>query len=958
MNKKVLTKILFVAIPMLFFSIHLTQAQVASPQNEQDKNNAKKEINLGNPSIINAKITDQSQGKIKVSFGLKNKSLVQPGIYYSLEILKKNGDFLESIYEKSYSEVIALGTDELANREIEFLPPAYLQGEYLLRVKLISAGGFVLDWSDLGQVNLSGTGDYLKIESSGCSIFPANSPDKFKDKTPVFQRGEEIMFRCKISNTFSENKTFFPKVDIRENFSEGKIIKSSDVPKIEVKAGGEYEFSYKIASSAYTQRQFLGFYLNNEKGELISNQIGRPLYFEGDQAAIINLRTDKDTYKKGDAADIYVNLASLNFSSDKDAKQDKNIYLKVEMENEKGEACIEPAIREGVFPPYDAAKPILIQGSVTNDCLNPKLKAGIEDDKGVALDKKEFDFKKSINANVDYQGDSVKKDSREQKPSGFDKDKWGRIILLLMGLVILFRLVLWVVHKMKLGKYKFNIFIFIFFSSLLLIPVARVNAGSYSNIIDVDTTLRIRTEYNSYKVGDKVKLIGNVKVDPYSYYSKTVKVTGMDYNNNVSFNTWYTMFDQTIAPGSEGTFSFELPSAIQFPMHTTTTTYVYFKVYVNNNTVGSIHQLDFSIYEVGECGPRNGQLLVDEVKGMLGDLGWQALYCSAGNGPYFTTRPSQVSKITEWQCGGTEEYPETIANCHADVVYNAKCGGANNRHVCERFVLFGNGGDYFHLNACDDGGWFGEDDIENLTNLGGWIDPENHMESDEIGPWTWKCKGIGGGTDSSQCTTASPEKAQCGTINGATLDEAPYIYGNDGKACVSPARGDGNIYVYQSTWTWSCDYYIGSDDTGCWPGHYCVAYKAVNSGCGTATTGEAEWENAPADPKLCVLNNLPNPTVTEVEGKWSWTCSGNNGTTSPCTAKKKVILSVACGSANNQDYCSAPTGSILCNDGATASAVDNTTDPKKFTWTCGGVASCTANKKCSTDAIWREIEPN
>jgi hypothetical protein len=962
MNKKISTKTATIAIFVFFFSIHLTQAQVASPQNEQDKNNSKKEINLGNPSIINAKITDQSGGEIKVSFGLRNKQLVQPGIYYSFEILKKNGDLLESIYEKSYSELVTLGTDEVINREIEFLSPAYLQGEYLLRLKLVSAGGFVLDWSDLGQVNLSGTGDHLKIEPSGCSVFPANIPDKFKDTIPVFERSDGIVFKCKISNTFSENRTFFPKVDIRENFSEGKIIKSSNVSEIRVKAGGEYYFSYKISTSAYVQRQFLVFYLNNEKGELISNQIGMPLYFEGDQAAVINLRTEKDSYKKGESANIYVNLASLNFSSEKEAKQDKNIYLKVEMENEKGEACIEPAIREGVFPPYDAAKPILIQGLITNDCLSPKIKAGIEDEKGVVLDKKEFDFQKSINANADYQGDSVKKDGQEQKPSGFNKDKWGRIILILTGLVIFFRLVLWVVHKLKLRNYKFNILIFIFFSSLLLIPAARVNAGTYSNMLDGDTTLRIKTEYDSYKVGDKIKLIANVKVSPYSYFPKTVKVRVRDYNNNTSGDTWYTMFDQSFAPGSEGTFSFTLPSAIQFPMYTTTVTYVYFEAYVNNVLVVGRYnggQIDFYLYEAGECGERNGQLLVDENMGLLEDLGWQALYCSAGNGPLFTNYPSQVSKRINWQCGGTDEHPETKANCQADVVYNAKCGPANNKHVCDKNVLFGDGGSYFYNNACNDGGWLRDNDIENLTNLGGLRDPYcGSCENNEVGPWTWKCKGVGGGTDSPQCTTASPTKAQCGVFNGTVQASIPRYSNKNDNVCVRTAATDVSPYssIYEpDRWIWTCDYYIGFDDTGC-DTDYCFALKVINSGCGTAN-GSTNRETEPSTPtELCASYNTSSVVITTETG-WSWTCSGNIGAPASCSATKKLTPPpVFCGSANNQDYCTRPADSTLCSDGTTPSI--DTSDPKKFKWTCGGTVSCSANKKCSADAVWKEIEPN
>jgi hypothetical protein len=85
------------------------------------------------------------------------------------------------------------------------------------------------------------------------------------------------------------------------------------------------------------------------------------------------------------------------------------------------------------------------------------------------------------------------------------------------------------------------------------------------------------------------------------------------------------------------------------------------------------------------------------------------------------------------------------------------------------------------------------------------------------------------------------------------------------------------------------------------------------------------------------------------------------GKTHEGTSNVNVSLPVSCGSAciNNPVYCLAPEEAGLCSSGAAYSAIDDS-DPSKFSWTCtnGSTVSCHVDRRCSTEAVWKEVEEN
>jgi hypothetical protein len=122
---------------------------------------------------------------------------------------------------------------------------------------------------------------------------------------------------------------------------------------------------------------------------------------------------------------------------------------------------------------------------------------------------------------------------------------------------------------------------------------------------------------------------------------------------------------------------------------------------------------------------------------------------------------------------------------------------------------------------------------------------------------------------------------------------------------------------------------------------------AVNGACATPPNGTSSVA-APSG-QLCAsgtasaIENSSDPT------KFKWSCAGaNNGSTANCFVNKLPVINGACATPpNGTSSLYAPTGQ-LCASG-TQSAVENTSDPAKFKWTCTGAntgtsASCFVTK--------------
>jgi hypothetical protein len=257
---------------------------------------------------------------------------------------------------------------------------------------------------------------------------------------------------------------------------------------------------------------------------------------------------------------------------------------------------------------------------------------------------------------------------------------------------------------------------------------------------------------------------------------------------------------------------------------------------------------------------------------------------------------------TNWLCNGTSG--GTSASCIAQRKLNGVCGSS-------------------------DGGTFASAPTANLCSAG------TATAVTGVGPWTWSCTGLNGGTADSCSANKTPDPIDgtCGTAAKSYLSTDTAFAGTF-CATGTAVPATPSFPTQGNTANWICQGSNGGSSITC------SAPRALDGNCGSSdgsTVGTAPTTN------LCSAGTAT--AVTGV-GPWYWTCQGSNGgTTDSCSASKTPDpVNGVCGSSDGGTFTSAPTAN-LCSAG-TATAV---TGLGPWTWSCtglnGGTAdSCSANK--------------
>jgi hypothetical protein len=270
----------------------------------------------------------------------------------------------------------------------------------------------------------------------------------------------------------------------------------------------------------------------------------------------------------------------------------------------------------------------------------------------------------------------------------------------------------------------------------------------------------------------------------------------------------------------------------------------------------------------------------------------------------------------------------------------------------------------------------------------------------ESGPWTWSCAGSGGGADAG-CSTLSARNLHNNKNLCADVAPSKNLSYTNTVLCKLPSDPELNRSKYFSSpwpalptkignkWMWQCDIYAGS-----WSGSYNQDIYQMNSYGSPGTPGLACFDgqyrscssevitdgqcNASAVGPYSLASDITVPcdtasgshlygniTYNSATSKWEWQCLGNacDTSSSDCVAVScsaaRTPQPASCGSDSNRSQCLAPAGS-LCGNGGTPDIAGITLKDNKYHWICdgtGGNANCEAPKFCSTDAVWKEINP-
>jgi hypothetical protein len=431
-----------------------------SAENPQD--------NIGGAPIHIHNITtpNQNGNKFNVEFDLDNGKYYQQGLKFSIslnKVNKVNGQEVtgEKVYEKVYQETFSMGANQKDHKNVEFIAPDYLSGQYQLWVEVHAEKGMALGMMVAkDKVTLRESGKFIHILPESCFLY-VNGDQNTKHRQGIDLSPEEkLNLSCEAENTFDEAVSAIPRLEIldRSLFGKSEDIKKADAISFESKEKKKIDFEFPKMAQSQAYVATLSFRDSSDEKD-ISNRIVSRYLIRGPSATVQNYGLDKGEYKAGENAVLRVYATASNGISS---------------ETKKEEIKAEEYVFEGMIADSSnnqcsgvASQNVKIENNtqweitlpVSIDCPGAKAVISIKDKDGKILDKNNGSVLAS-DAKLNYE---------------IKKKRYSKIILFAFLILIVL-----IVAKLIIKKIRLKNFIFSKVVLLFLIPALAM--GSYFSV--------------------------------------------------------------------------------------------------------------------------------------------------------------------------------------------------------------------------------------------------------------------------------------------------------------------------------------------------------------------------------------------------------------------------------------------------------------------------------------------
>ena len=419
--------------------------------------------------IENAKIIEQKNNILEISFDLNNETDAQPDVFYAVELLEEKSKI--SIEKIVFDGKIAIDSNFILHEKIGYSVPEYLSGNYEVILSAGNSKGMTFSSVSVGKISQKGNSDYVEIKKESCFLKVEGEGEE--KKYNLFQGvdilpEEKLMISCDIIN-HSQNK-----IELKTGFETyyrsvfGKNVSSDMGDSIFLESKEQKKIVATLPKVKIPQAYDTRFFLVNSEGKLFSNNVIAHYVLKGKSATVHNINLDKMNYKKGEIAILnatWTPSADIFPGSRKEGTRIGDALLSVKMLDYKGKQCASPisfkiSDEEFVFNQTENL-------TISNDCFGPDLFYELKDNKGDILDSGVFAFndkKTGDNEKIGLMGEGSKEDGAKS-----NKEKYLPFLviffLMLISLAIIF------IHK-KIKKrnlknsdklFIFMIFIFGFY---------------------------------------------------------------------------------------------------------------------------------------------------------------------------------------------------------------------------------------------------------------------------------------------------------------------------------------------------------------------------------------------------------------------------------------------------------------------------------------------------------------
>jgi uncharacterized protein (UPF0333 family) len=367
-------------------------------QNQNDSNDSQtKTIVIATTNIYNQKLISQNGNTLKIGFDLSNRENIQPGVKYSVSVLKA-GDDSEKwkktvIDEKVYDEKLSLLPNQNLYREIEYSAPDYLSGNFEVWLNSKNDKGLLLALAKIGDINFSGNGQFIEIQENSCSLAIQG---EINDKKYSIYQGvdfsvkEKAFLSCQVKNNFTKDINFTPNFAVYYRDIFGEKITEIEQVAVSIASGEERVLMLEVPKVEKPQAYDSLLSFSDIQGKTISNRIKIHYVIQGLSATFENFLLDKDYYRKGDIAKLTVlwenSSDSFQNARLRRVENDKKT-MSIGIFDGEGNICSKSFSAEiGNNQP----EPKTFEVAIKSECINPQVKATIKDKDGNTLDEANY----------------------------------------------------------------------------------------------------------------------------------------------------------------------------------------------------------------------------------------------------------------------------------------------------------------------------------------------------------------------------------------------------------------------------------------------------------------------------------------------------------------------------------------------------------------------------------------
>ena len=313
---------------------------------------------------------------------------------YSVSLLKNVGKQEVLSDEYIYEDTISLSPNSRIVKNIKYNAPKNLNGEYNLRISVLSEGGVLLGLVSISNIKLEASSTSVEFLPDLCYLTVEGEKEDIRytlyegiDIAPA----ENLVFNCNVINPSSKDLTVTPKYETRYYSKYGEIVTTTggSIEPILFKAGETKKVHLTLPKASKSQVYNVAISLVS--GKVVSSPFDVSYMIQGNNAAIESFSLDKNNYKEGQNSNaVLIWKTHMGNKNSRNLLVSPSVTLSLSMKNKGGENCIDPITKALDFKTNNGIEKESIK--IIKNCDNPKVLISLKDKDGNILDSKDLTF--------------------------------------------------------------------------------------------------------------------------------------------------------------------------------------------------------------------------------------------------------------------------------------------------------------------------------------------------------------------------------------------------------------------------------------------------------------------------------------------------------------------------------------------------------------------------------------